>query len=268
MEYAVRAKNMWKLSMFIAVLLAVIARCYGEEASMAKSYHTTIRTSTRFVGKRTYRGRLEARNVMYEKIEIDRQFFENLRGYVGLDSMIGIINGTSNNTNPYAGIICNVGDYAIVDFGYTRHFYATQPPNSKRRTDESYVGLSLKTILSPSLYCFYDFTRHEFAAECKIIHQFRQFQYLDNGFSLCFGAELGFDKSHEPFGVIGNAGPFSAYLYYSLNADLVYSLNADALAKIGIYFGGNFAGKRSWANSDSKTGRSRMWIAGSMNFAF
>ncbi|MDR3144076.1 MAG: outer membrane beta-barrel protein [Puniceicoccales bacterium] len=261
---------MRKLAVTVAWLLGFGVLCADGDpiVFVPSASHLTVSSDVKFSSARMYRGRREMSKVCEFKVEISERISEEMHVYAGLNAVMEIKCGTANNASPYCGIIYNFLGCCTADFGYIRHFYTSLPSCVRRCTNEIYVGLCANVPLSPSLYCFYDFIRDEFAAECKIGQRFWWSETRLNGFSVYLGAEIGWDRAQHPFGVSDTLKKGSGYCYYSVDADLIYAFSENAKASIGVFYGGNLSGSKSWANGGGRTKRSNTWLTASANCSF
>jgi hypothetical protein len=122
-------------------------------------------------------------------------------------------------------------------------------------------------MLSPSLYCYYDFGRKEIAMEGKITHTFDLSQSLIHGVTLECGAKAGYDHMSRLWGrPYDSSYGKKSYCYYGANADLVYGLGEHVKAKVGVAYEGNSAKKVHVLNVEGK--KNSIWFNASVDCSF
>ncbi|MDR1413349.1 MAG: hypothetical protein LBI56_00185 [Puniceicoccales bacterium] len=181
-----------------------------------------------------------------------------------------------NHISPYLGITYDINDTFGVEAGYTHHSYTnvnsllSDVLGVKKGSNEVYVGVYADVLLSPSLYCFYNFDYKEVALEGKANYYFDLSEQVLSGLGIDLGAKLGYDRTSKPYGSsIFERGDHKGYCYYGANVDLVCALNEHAKAKIGAAVEGNSAKKDAVINifsiNDKKT---QIWFNASVDCAF
>jgi opacity protein-like surface antigen len=214
----------------------------------------SLDTGVQFQTEYVYRGHNELHKTFTPKIKVGYQVNDETNVYSGIGSALSIdrVNSLSQ-VSPYLGVSYAVTDQYMVDAGFKYHFYTSMLKEvAKRNSSEIYGGVIADILLEPSLYCFYDFDRREFAIEGRAGYFF-DLSDTFSGLGLHLGAKLGFDQANKPYALklkeedVEGFGK-KRYCYYGINADLLYELNSNAKAKIGIAYEGNSAKKDSWVN--------------------
>jgi hypothetical protein len=243
----------------------------------------TLETNVQFQTERVFRGRNEFHKTLVSGIKVGSPVCDECSAYVGIDAWLDIAGKSAlNRISPQIGVLWDVGEMFTLDGGY-RHYFHTSMPNTVRRgqdlvslkcnSNELYGGIIVDVLLEPSLYCFYDFDRKEFAIEGRVLYNIDLSQYAFSGLGIDLGAKVGFDHSSKPYGLphdesLGKKG----YGYYGINADLVYELNNNARAKFGLVYEGNSAEKKSWVNNGIDNVipgyRNSLWINASVDCSF
>jgi hypothetical protein len=185
------------------------------------------------------------------------------------------------NISPYVGIVYEINDTFSAEAGYTHHFYTFAPSSEaareieededvnlgmKKGSNEIYVGVTADVLLSPSLYCFYDFDYRELAIEGKVNYYFDLSNEVLSGLGLDLNAKIGHDRISRPYGIANFPNDQKQYFYYGAGLDLVCNLNEHTKAKIGGAFEGNSAKKDAWLNANRK--KNSVWLNASIDCSF
>ncbi|MDR1432850.1 MAG: hypothetical protein LBI61_00720 [Puniceicoccales bacterium] len=231
------------------------------------------------------RGRPEMRKSIFAEIELGLALSDVLTTYVGIAPVVAAGLGPASDgrdeVKPYVGLCYDATDTIKLDAGYAHHFYVAKrdsvgggggggqvivegvgnltEQDKYGSSGEIYGGISADVLLSPSIYCFYDFTKREFAIEGNVSHIFDLSDRLLDGLGLKISGKLGYDKPKKLFGIRKsidnffdpNVRAFSAkgYAYYGIGADLILSINGNVEASVGVAYEGNSAGKNDAPNA-------------------
>ncbi|MDR1112855.1 MAG: hypothetical protein LBL18_03750 [Bacteroidales bacterium] len=233
----------------------------------------TLETSVQFQSEYVFRGRSEFHKAWTPQIKVGYPVCDEGNIYVGVDTAISMVGTSFNQVAPYVGVLWDVTELFTVDAGYKHRFHTSLPSKSKmdkEHSNEIHGGVIFDVLLEPSVYCFYDFDRKEFAAEFCARYNFDLSQYAFSGLEVNLGAKVGFDQANKPYGLpydssFGKKG----YCYYGVNADLIYELNSNARAKVGVAYEGNSAEQKSWVNDSIKPAhRNNIWVNASVDCSF
>ncbi len=135
----------------------------------------------------------------------------------------------SREIDIYAGYGTKVGDMYNLDAGLTVYYYPSVKdfnPKAYKNTTEIYLGSSLDSMLSPSLYLYYDFRLESFTIEASVNHSFEIMEKT----SLELNGSIGHVWADKIDSVTDDAPDF---FYGVLKADLVYAFNDNASFSIG-----------------------------------
>ncbi|MDR2628468.1 MAG: hypothetical protein LBC30_00500 [Puniceicoccales bacterium] len=244
----------------------------------------TLETNVQFQTERVFRGRNEFHKTLAPKVKVGSLVCDGYDIYAGIDAWLDIASKSAfNRISPNIGVSWDVAEIFTLDGGYKHHFHTAMPKevkkgdelvSGKRDSGEIYGGVIVDVLLEPSLYCFYDFGRKEFAIEGRVLYNVDLSQYAFSGLGIDLGAKVGFDHSSKPNGLsyIETLGKKS-YSYYGVNADLIYELSNNAKAKFGLAYEGNSAEQQSWVNGVQDRGvipgyRNSLWINASVDCSF
>ncbi|MDR2777100.1 MAG: hypothetical protein LBB17_03630 [Puniceicoccales bacterium] len=259
----------------IAVGMLSAVGLYAEDVTS----DLTLETNVQFRTERVFRGRNEFHAAWMPQIKVGYPVADGGNAYVGIDTALDIKGGSAlNQWAPYLGVLWDVTELFTVDGGYKCRFYESIPSKSdrgdiERHSNEIHGGVIVDVLLEPSLYCFYDFNRKEFAIEGRVRYNFDLSQYAFSGLGVNLGAKVGFDQASKPYGlpyqaVLGKKG----YSYYGVNADLIYELNNNAKVKVGVAYEGNSGEVKSWVNGALDTvipgHRNNLWANASVDCSF
>lgn len=149
--------------------------------------------------------------------------------YAGLWYSDDINNAAVSETDLYAGYNLKASDTLSFDFGVTRFFYDGQ---SAGDTTEAFVGASLKSVVTPSLYYYYDFDREVSTIEASV------------GYSLPIDAIKASLDLTGKFGYVIRDGDLvgygvttkNEYSYFSAGAAVPYKLSDTATLTVGVEY--------------------------------
>ncbi|MDR1401918.1 MAG: hypothetical protein LBI81_03125 [Puniceicoccales bacterium] len=299
---------MKKLSIMFAALLGVA--CLGAaDASASWQSDISVDASAKFESKHVFRGRQQMKEAFVTDLCIGYKGFSDIELYLGADaafglhsyrkvpdlaggvlaiadmeaaSNMGFLRHLNENLSPYIGIVYEIDDTFSIEGGYTHHFYVsrsfitTLAEVTEKGSDEIYAGVCADILLSPSAYCFYDFSRREFALEGKVGYYFDLSEQVLSGLGIDLGAKLGYDRTVKPYGAkeqietIFPSESKKGYWYYGITADLVCALGEHAKTKIGAAVEGNSAKGDSWVNNGGIDGskRTSVWFNASVDCSF
>jgi uncharacterized protein (TIGR02001 family) len=217
------------------IALAAITPALGESLEVS----TTVGFESRYV----FRGIQYAENSFQPEITLGyRNFYLGawLNLPVGDDVFVGPFLITfSDELDLYFGYSAPLDDVISIDLGVT---YYTYPDLMSGFTDvfredgsglgvntlEPYVGLSLDTVLAPSLYVYHDFFFDTTTIEGGVSHSFP----LDNDgtFSFDLGGSAGYVFDDDAGG---------DYLYGVLSYEVSYAVSENASISAGGRYGGS-----------------------------
>jgi hypothetical protein len=245
----------------------------------------SLDTSCGFDTEYVYRGARLNQQVFTPKIEISTSFFGNGDIYFGTKAFLATKNSRFDKYDLYVGLSHEITDLIALDLGFTHHIYrnrfswipAVKPhwKETKRHSEEIYIGCSSDVLLSPSVYYAYDITQKRHNLEGKVNYLYDLSQWEANGFAIDLSAKIGYDRTQQPFGLKGVfksdgafAGSKKHYFYYGTGADLVYTINPNAIARAGAKFEGA-NGKKAWiAKISEKYRRNLFWFSTSIDCNF
>lgn len=144
--------------------------------------------------------------------------------YLGLWTMLPVdgVEGFAKEFDVYAGYGFAATDMINLDVGVTLYYYPSIRDifaMADRTTFEAYIGGSLNTMLSPSLYLYYDFTLENWVIEGSIGHSLE----LAEATSLDLGLHSGYVFVHQA----------KDYWYGGISADIGYAFTDNAKASLG-----------------------------------
>lgn len=135
----------------------------------------------------------------------------------------------SREIDIYAGYGAKAGEMFNLDAGVTVYYYPSVKDfdaDAYKNTTEIYAGASADSMLSPSLYFYYDFRLEAFTVEGSASHSV---EIMDKT-SLDLGGAIGYVWADKVNSVVDDAPD---YAYGSLSADLTYAFNDTASMAIG-----------------------------------
>ena len=265
---------MKKLSIIATGLLSLGCLCADDSAAVkTMEWQSKLSGSMgmKFETEHVNKGRKEIHHGAFvPSAEVSYQLFDAARAYVGTEAALRIENNGLNDVAPYVGCMYDINDMFTIDTGYVHHFYDFEPKLAtfKLDTNEIYAGVLIDYMLSPSIYCEYDFDREEINVVAAAAYSFDLSQYSISGLGIDLGAKVGYDKASKPYGIDYNQKMSKKdYVYYGANADLVYSITDNAKARAGVAYEGNSAKKESWANFFGGH-KNMIWFNASVDCAF
>ncbi len=134
-----------------------------------------------------------------------------------------------SETDLYAGYNLKVSDALSFDVGATRFLYEGQSTND---TTEVFVGASFKSVVTPSLYYYYDFDREVNTFEASL------------GYSLPIDAIKASLDLTGKLGYVNRQGDLKGYVpttendytYFSAGAAIPYKLSDTATLTVGVEY--------------------------------
>ncbi|MDR1595444.1 MAG: hypothetical protein LBR91_00775 [Puniceicoccales bacterium] len=274
-------------------IVAVSAFCFGVLCTVEAS-GPSVCSSVQYETEHFNRGRPEMKKTVSSCSEIKFGVTDECDVYVGVDVALPVDADKNvdarSDVAPHVGCSYTIAEDITIDAGYIHHFYVGEKhPGSDGTTDttgpiaicpyyaatqfdkkkdsgEVYAGVFTDFVLSPSLYCFYDFGKEEIAIEGKVSHVFDLSESVLNGLSVRLGGKIGYDKAKKPYGLKVPVSLFiheddgmdvkaEGYVYYSIGADMVLSIAEHIKISAGVSYEGNTASKRDMCNAYTKNNR-------------
>jgi hypothetical protein len=263
-------------------MIAAIMSCAGALCAGDLRVDYNVKYETEHIN----RGRPEMKKTLASDIELGFYPVDSCFLHVGADAVLGLeSHGTSRSRSdvaPHVGISYEIIDNVVIDAGYIHHFYVFEDAKiesvdgvapglpialvdskdfigqeKKKQSSEIYIGIATDFMLSPSIYCFYDFTKREVAVEGAVSFTFDLSERVLQGLSLKVLGNIGFDKAKKPYAIKYKLSDFisddknfhdQGYFYYGIGSDLVFSLNDKAKFSAGVSYEGNTASKNDVCN--------------------
>ncbi len=148
--------------------------------------------------------------------------------YAGLWFAVPVENSGAyvNEMDLYVGYSKAITSLVTIDVGLTRYAYDNTFTSflDKDNTLEGFFGVSLDTILSPSLYGYYDFDLQVYTVEAKIGHSIT----VSDKVSVDLGLSGGYARDD-----------YYDYAFYGVTADLSYAINDSSKFGVGLRYSGS-----------------------------
>jgi hypothetical protein len=280
---------MKKLLSTIACLLGA-ASLVADDAASCSSGNLSCKVDMNYSSEYVYRGHRCGKKALLPRVEVGTTIFDDVKFYVGGDFAVGIERTPDEDfeyhVSPYAGVSYDVTDTVTLDGGYIHRFFVDFstttvlsngnkiPSGFIRDCNEIYVGVGANVILSPALYCFYNFEHRRLDIVGSIGYTYDLSPVSVNGLAVDLGLKVGYDRTAKPWGskLLLRPGGIADdqrndYFYFSANADLVYSITENAKAKVGVECAANSAKRDiAWVN-DNHTNKF-VWFNAAIDCSF
>ncbi len=183
-------------------------------------------TGVSFSDTRTFRGVKQADDTLGVNVGLGTSLAEKVSLGVSLDSLTALETGQTNELRTGVSLGYDLSETVGLSVGYTNYDY-----QSATSFDEIGLGVSVETLLNPSVLYATDSDNDSDVAEVSVSH--------DIALSEQFGLTLG--------GSLGNVDAAADYTYHSIGATITSSLGgADTFVGVALVDNDN-------AGSDSET---------------
>jgi uncharacterized protein (TIGR02001 family) len=142
----------------------------------------------------------------------------------------------------YLAYLWNVDDIWTFDVGFIYYAFPEQGGAGREvegvdRSREIKIGVIADVLLSPAVYCYYDFDLEQTVVELSGNYKY-EIDFCPNS-SLQFNGNIGVVQANDIYAGQTSTKKENGYIYWTLMADWMYSLNDKANASIGVRYSGN-----------------------------
>lgn len=183
----------------------------------AQAQELSVSSTVGFESVYAFRGSKLANEIFHGSVDVGYDNF-----YGGIWTAQPITDSEPNEVDFYVGYEFAASELIAIDLGGTLYYYPEAGASEDESTFEAYIGASFDTVLSPSVYFYYDFDLETYTVEGSISHKYK----IAKSLYLKHKAYLG---GYDP------EGGKSKY-YFGAKSDLVYKFNDAASGSIGIRF--------------------------------
>lgn len=206
-----------KMKKITAIIAASVAG-----ATIASAQELSISTSVAWETDYIFRGQQLAEEYFAPSVDVSYGDF-----YAGMWAALPVDAMYANEVDFYAGYGFGINETVSADFGVT--YYTYPEAGSGEDTLEAYAGLSFESVLSPSIYVFYDMDLDNLTLEGSIGHAVE----LSEEGSVEMSAWLGWVDLDDDL-MDGSGKAFGDYMYYGAGVAYIYAFTESASFSIGL----------------------------------